>query len=187
MTQTTRRTSTSRRAAFVKDLVDGRGASIAAAPPPKRTCQVCRDPAVAARIDDLLVLAVPYKRIGEQMGISQTAISTHFTRCRLGDRAVLARLREEAKRGEAPADLAVLVRDEAARRLREGSLTITATHGLQAQGLIDRREEKQQDRQLALNLARLMSGASGAAPLDVIEGAFTDVSQDAPRRLNAPD
>ena len=36
---------------------------------------------------------------------------------------------------------------------------MTAQHGLTAQALLDRRIEKQADRDLALNMARLLSGA----------------------------
>lgn len=67
-------------------------------------------------------------------------------------------------------DFATLVRNEAGKRLREGKLTVTAHHGLQAQSLIDRRAEKAADRDLIRNVALLMSGASlgGGAPEHLI-------------------
>jgi hypothetical protein len=53
--------------------------------------------------------------------------------------------------------------------LRAGQLRVTAQHGLTAQALLDRRAEKAADRDLALNMARLLSGAVSMAPLSVIE------------------
>jgi hypothetical protein len=63
-------------------------------------------------------------------------------------------------------DFAALVRSEAVKQLASGNLRITATHGLQAQSLIDRRAEKMADRGLSIRLAELMGG--GTAPPEII-------------------
>lgn len=73
-------------------------------------------------------------------------------------------------------DFAVLVQKQAVEALEAGSLRITAQHGLQAQALIDRRIEKQADRDLALNMARLLSGSIAMPPHTVIEGRAIDVT-----------
>lgn len=71
---------------------------------------------------------------------------------------------------DADLDFARLVQQQAIKLMQRGDLRVTATHGLQAQALLDRRAEKQADRDLALNLARLMSGALTPAPVQIIEG-----------------
>jgi hypothetical protein len=48
-------------------------------------------------------------------------------------------------------------------------MKVTASHGLAAQALLDRRAEKQADRDLTLNMARLLSGAISLPPAEVIE------------------
>jgi hypothetical protein len=73
-------------------------------------------------------------------------------------------------------DFAILVRKRAAQMLINGELRVTASHGLQAQALLDRRAEKEADRDLQLNLARLLSGAITLPPSAVIEGRVVDVS-----------
>lgn len=70
----------------------------------------------------------------------------------------------------AKADLAELVRDDVRRRVEDGELRPTVQQGLAAQAMLDRREERAQDRELALGLARLLSGSSTAAPARVIDG-----------------
>ena len=59
-----------------------------------------------------------------------------------------------------------MVQKRAIELLAAGDLRVTAQHGLQAQALLDRRAEKQADRDLALNMARLLSGAIIMTPLD---------------------
>lgn len=70
-------------------------------------------------------------------------------------------------------DLAVLVRDDVRRRVEDGELHPSVQQGLMAQSMLDRREERAQDRELALGLARLLSGGGEAAPARVIDGSHT--------------
>lgn len=78
---------------------------------------------------------------------------------------------------QAEMDFAVLVQKEAVEALQAGTLRITAQHGLQAQSLLDRRAEKQADRDLALNMARLLSGAISMTPQTVIEGRAVEMPE----------
>ena len=54
------------------------------------------------------------------------------------------------------ADVATLVQAEVMKKLEDGTARVTVQHGLQAQQLIDRRLERQKDRELAVTLARLL-------------------------------
>jgi hypothetical protein len=65
-------------------------------------------------------------------------------------------------------DLARVVRDKAVERLGRGELKPTLRDGLAAQSLLDRREEKQKDRNFMLSLARLMSGSESETPDAVV-------------------
>jgi hypothetical protein len=87
---------------------------------------------------------------------------------------------------QAELDFASLVQKRAAQMLEAGELRVTASHGLQAQALLDRRAEKQADRDFSLNLARLMSGAVMMTPSEVIEGRAIDVTPLAPAALIEP-
>jgi hypothetical protein len=67
-------------------------------------------------------------------------------------------------------DFALLVRDAAVEKLRNGELRIGAQDGLNAQNLLDRREEKKKDRDLLGQLGRLLAGQDSPPPPIVIEG-----------------
>lgn len=71
-------------------------------------------------------------------------------------------------------DFAMLVRSEAIRRMEAGELRVGTRDGLMAQGLIDRREEKRQDREIVVILGKLLSGQQSVAPTLVIEGEYTE-------------
>jgi hypothetical protein len=58
-------------------------------------------------------------------------------------------------------DFATAVRDAANEALAEGELSVRVDHGLAAQALLDRRMEKQADRKLQVELARLLAGGRG--------------------------
>ncbi len=73
-------------------------------------------------------------------------------------------------------DLAAAVRDAAKQRLENGELKPNLRDGLNAQALLDRREEKQRDRNFMLSLARLTSGAAHEVPAHIIEGVAQDVT-----------
>lgn len=55
-------------------------------------------------------------------------------------------------------DLAELVRDKTLADVKSGKLKPTLQHGLLAQSMIDKREERAADRQLAIRLARMLGG-----------------------------
>ena len=73
-------------------------------------------------------------------------------------------------------DLAAAVRDAAKQRLENGEIRPTLRDGLAAQALLDRREEKQRDRNFMLSLARLTSGSSHEVPAHIIEGSAKTVT-----------
>lgn len=79
-------------------------------------------------------------------------------------------------------DLAALVRDNVISRVAEGELEPTIAEGLRAQEMLDRRVEKQGDRDMMLQLAGLLSGATPPVALlmdgNTIEGEFRDVEAD---------
>jgi hypothetical protein len=56
-------------------------------------------------------------------------------------------------------DIAVLVRDAVKEKIEKEEVRLTVQHGLQAQAMIDRRIEKQKDRELAVRLAVVMTDA----------------------------
>jgi hypothetical protein len=55
-------------------------------------------------------------------------------------------------------DLAELVRDKTLADVKAGKLKPTLQHGLMAQQMIDKREERAADRQLAIRLAAMLGG-----------------------------
>lgn len=92
-------------------------------------------------------------------------------------------------------DLAAVVVKKTLRQLASGRLEPSLRDGLIAQQLLDRREEKAQDRQFMLSLAQALAGGGYSAPRqlvaatveppeDVIEGYFEDVSL-APEHLRS--
>ena len=114
----------------------------------------------------------------QKMGraFKRETLGKHFAICLNGERPLvddnaaqaLATYGADAQTS-AEVDFAVLVKRRAADLLRAGQLRVTAQHGLTAQALLDRRAEKSADRDLALNMARLLSGSVSMAPLTVIE------------------
>ena len=65
--------------------------------------------------------------------------------------------------------------------LADGELKIKTEHGLVAQGLLDRRAEKQADRRLMVELAGLLSGARAHAQMPddlIVEGEWEEVEPD---------
>jgi hypothetical protein len=109
--------------------------------------------------------------------IKRETLGKHFAICLGGVKPMLdedtAQAISDGSRSaqtQAELDFAVMVQKRAVDLLRDGSLRVTAQHGLTAQALLDRRAEKQADRDLALNMARLLSGAVIMTPMTVIEG-----------------
>jgi hypothetical protein len=56
-------------------------------------------------------------------------------------------------------DLAELVRDKTLADVKAGKLKPTLQHGLMAQQMLDKRNERAADRQLALRMAAMMTGS----------------------------
>jgi len=83
--------------------------------------------------------------------------------------------------GRMTTDFATAVRDEAARLLAledRGGLKVRTEHGLAAQALLDRRAEKQADRVLMVEMARLLSGSRPSSEPDpdlIVEGEWREV------------
>lgn len=113
-------------------------------------------------------------------GYKRETLGKHLRICLKGvrppvdARGVAIASREAQTQGEV--DFATLVQKRAAQMLEAGQLRVSASHGLQAQGLLDRRAEKAADRDLALNMARLLSGAIAMPPMEVIDGTARDVT-----------
>lgn len=106
--------------------------------------------------------------------IKRTTFGKHFRICLNGiTPEVLAQQIADASKsatGQAEVDFAIMVQKRATELLANGELRVTAQHGLTAQALLDRRAEKQADRDIAINVARLLSGAMMMTPMTVIEG-----------------
>lgn len=73
--------------------------------------------------------------------------------------------RQVAKKGQkrirrVTGDLAELVRDKTLADVKSGKLKPTLQHGLLAQSMIDKREERAADRQLAIKLAAMLGGSA---------------------------
>ncbi len=152
----------------------------------RRRCSVCRDPRLqqihALRASGMKLNEIEDALRAEGRGIKRETLGLHFRIClggrdpvlpddlsmRVGDS--IANAASDAER-----DFAVLVRERATELLRAGALKVTASHGIAAQALLDRRAEKAADRDLALNMARLLSGAMSLPPMEVIEGRVIEV------------
>lgn len=152
---------------------------MAATPDPLRTrCSVCKHPD-KAMIHALLASKMPMADIHaetQKLGrpVKRETIGKHLRICLGGVKPeVLSQEIADASKAaktQAEMDFATLVQKRAVDLLDAGELRVTATHGLQAQALLDRRAEKQADRDLAVNMARLLSGAMILTPSEVIEG-----------------
>jgi hypothetical protein len=108
--------------------------------------------------------------------IKRETIGKHYRYCLGGRRPVLdesvAQAVADAEKGattDAEIDFARLVQRRATQLLAAGQMKVTASHGIAAQALLDRRAEKQADRDLTLNMARLLSGAMSMPPIQIIE------------------
>jgi hypothetical protein len=72
----------------------------------------------------------------------------------------IKRLKAQKKTIKASGDLASLVRDYVNSAVEQGELTPTLAEGLRAQEMIDRRQEKGADREIALQLAGILGGGA---------------------------
>lgn len=172
MTTSATRTGNGSRGKFIARLADGR---------PTTTCRICLDEPIRMVVNGLIVGGASTEFISKNlgvlgMGVAKRDLNAHRKKC-LDNSAVVAQTDLAAQ--ENRVDFAEMVRAKAVAKLRAGELDVTTQHGLQAQALIDRRDEKTQDRDLMLSLARVMSGAIGVGPpAALIEGDYVDITPD---------
>lgn len=169
-------------------------APVATSPNPRRFCSVCRSP-LKPQIHALLASGMSLVQIHAETqkrgrGYKRETLGKHFRICLNGvlpkmDERALAVINTAGKAAATPAekDFATLVQERALTLLESGDLRVTTQHGLQAQALLDRRLEKQADRDLAINMARLLSGAISMVPSTVIEGRAVEITTLAPPDL----
>ena len=69
----------------------------------------------------------------------------------------------------AVADVAALVAAKGVEMLQSGTARVTVQHALQAQQMLDRREERRKDRELALTFARMMTAPQPPARLVTVD------------------
>jgi hypothetical protein len=73
-------------------------------------------------------------------------------------------------------DVAMAIREQALEQLAKGEMRLTAAHALRAQEMLDRRVEKQKDREMHVLLARVLTRHQAPPPKyvgpaeDIIEG-----------------
>jgi hypothetical protein len=151
--------------------------------PLRPRCPVCKSEH-RAQIEALLATKMPMadihaetQRLGR--GIKRETIGKHLAICLNGIRPPVDANgvveASKAAQSQAEVDFATMVQKRATELLQSGDLRVTAQHGLTAQALIDRRAEKAADRDLALNMARLLSGSMTMAPITVIDSRAVEV------------
>jgi len=155
---------------------------------PSNRCPVCK-PENKAQVHTLLASGMSYTQIEVEMRaagrpIKHETISRHVRACLGGqrpefDEATMQAVSDIGRDAVTAAqlDFATLVQRKATALLADGDLRVTATHGLQAQALLDRRAEKAADRDLTLNMARLLSGAIMMTPTTVIESRAVEIRE----------
>ncbi len=139
-------------------------------------CTVCRSPLVDA-INKKMKDQVPDKVISawlKEVGhyVSRITLGKHkrehltdpHERARIEATKVLKKQQGTIK---VTGDLASLVRDYVHSAVQDGLMTPTLAEGLRAQEMIDRRQEKGADREVALTLASILGG--GDARFQVLE------------------
>lgn len=153
----------------------------------RETCSICSNPTKAKLVNLLLSEGASYAAIearsrAENLGIKRETVSKHHRFCVLltgtdNERSVESgALAAKAMATGDKADFARLVRDEAVRALNEGRLRVTTNDGLVAQAMLDKREERRQDRQLALRLAVIVAGSDNPPPKAlIVEGEFEEL------------
>lgn len=78
-------------------------------------------------------------------------------------------MQKQAKTIKATGDLASLVRDHVHAAVEQGLMTPTLAEGLRAQEMIDRRQEKGADREVALTLAGILGGGTTYQVIEATE------------------
>jgi hypothetical protein len=162
--------------------------SVAAISPKNRRgrCVICRAD-YKPQVHALRASGMTYEAMEEALGAmghphKRQTISLHFSGCLLGvvpmlDQTTAQQIVDLAgsAKSQAEIDFASMVQKRAIALMAQGNLKVTTKDGLQAQALLDRRLEKQADRELSLNMARLLSGSIAMVPTTVIEGRAIEV------------
>ncbi len=141
-------------------------------------CHVCRSPFVET-INKKMRDGIPDIKISEWLSENAQYISRitlgkhkreHLTEPheRLRQQAVKV-MQKQAKTIKATGDLASLVRDYVHSAVEQGMLTPTLAEGLRAQEMIDRRQEKGADREIALTLAGILGGGTTYQVIEATE------------------
>jgi hypothetical protein len=141
-------------------------------------CHVCRSPLVDT-INKKMRDGVPDQKISEWLGENAQYISRitlgkhkreHLTEPheRLRQQAVKV-MQKQQKTIKGSGDLAGLVRDYVHSAVEQGLMTPTLAEGLRAQEMIDRRQEKGADREIALQLAGVLGGVATYQLLEATE------------------
>lgn len=141
-------------------------------------CHVCRSPLVET-INKKMREGVPDQTISNWLKenaqyVSRITLGKHKREHlmekheRLRQQAVNV-MKRQAKTIKANGDLASLVRDYVHSAVEEGLMTPTLAEGLRAQEMIDRRQEKGADREIALTLAGILGGGATYAVLEAKE------------------
>jgi uncharacterized membrane-anchored protein YjiN (DUF445 family) len=141
-------------------------------------CHVCRSPFVET-INKKMRDGVPDMKISEWLSENAQYISRitlgkhkreHLTEPheRLRQQAVKV-MQKQAKTIKATGDLASLVRDHVHAAVEQGLMTPTLAEGLRAQEMIDRRQEKGADREVALTLAGILGGGTTYQVIEATE------------------
>lgn len=139
-------------------------------------CHVCRSPLVDT-INKKMKDQIPDKVISAWLKdaghyVSRITLGKHkrehltdpHERARIEATRVMKKQQSTLK---VTGDLASLVRDYVHTAVQEGIMTPTLAEGLRAQEMIDRRQEKGADREVALTLAAILGG--GDARFQVLE------------------
>lgn len=148
-----------------------------ATPTKTRSCSICNS-GKRGIIDPLLAAGRSAYAIEKVMRETKTPVKSetvlkHLDGCLNGRRPSSELLTDTLVRRQH--DFAAAVKDAAMEKLEAGELRITTRDGLAAQGLLDKRAEKQADRDLMVNLARLMTGRP---PPEVIVGEYAVLDDD---------
>ncbi len=143
-------------------------------------CHVCRSP-FAEMIGKRMKEGMPDTRISswlesEGQYVSRITLGKHRREHLTTDfeqaKAAAIKVMEKRKKTLKPTsgtDLASLVRDYTFSAIENGELLPTLSEGLRAQEILDRRQEKGADRDLAMTLASILGGSI------VVEGIATPV------------
>ena len=143
-------------------------------------CHVCRSP-FAEMIGKRMKEGMPDTRISswlesEGQYVSRITLGKHRREHLTTDfeqaKAAAIKVMEKRKNTLKPTsgtDLASLVRDYTFSAIENGELLPTLSEGLRAQEILDRRQEKGADRDLAMTLASILGGSI------VVEGIATPV------------